>query len=113
MLTRDQERQVEIWLLMRPFATPDFEELAFQRWHWAYPRKLRDNRQRYAERYRHNETFRAANRARAKAWYVANAERAREVARKRMAARRAQDPERVRALNRASYAARKGQMAAE
>ena len=112
-MTRDEERRVEIWAMMRPFATPDFEELAFQRWHWAYPRQLADNRQRYAERYRHNESFQAANRAKAKAWYAANLEKAREAGRKRMAARRAQDPEHVRALARAAYAARRARLRAQ
>lgn len=32
MLTRDQERQIEIWGLMRPFEALDFEELAWRAW---------------------------------------------------------------------------------
>jgi hypothetical protein len=114
MLTREQVRQVEIWQLMRPYHTPDFEELAFQRWHWrakayeeARPQVLADNRRRYAERYRDDEAFQARNRAQAKAWYDANADRAREAARKRMAERRAQDREGVNAKARAWHAARK------
>jgi hypothetical protein len=114
MLTREQVRQLEIWQLMRPFHTPDFEELAYQGSLWraeAYPQVLADNRRRYAERYRDDEAFQARNRAQAKAWYDANADRAREAARKRMAARRAQDREGMNAQARAGHAARKARAA--
>lgn len=31
MLSREQERQVEVWLIMQPYAMPDLEEIAFQK----------------------------------------------------------------------------------
>lgn len=45
MLTREQERQIEIWHAMRPYASPDFEAFAYQ--HGLEVRALR--RQEYAE----------------------------------------------------------------